>query len=83
MLDFLVETCNPEYLDKSINYFGAAVIGGGMPGGFVTEDGYYIVRCFGNPDFVKFAIENQGYGRVVKDREMGVGSEPISDIGGK
>ena len=65
--DILVETNNPDYLDRSINYFGAAVVGGGMPGGYVKVNGAYVVRCFGNAGFIKFAIENQGYGTVVRE----------------
>ena len=33
--DLLVKTENPEYLDQTLQHFGAAVVGGGMPGGFV------------------------------------------------
>ena len=65
--DILVETGNPDILDKTINHFGAAVVGGGMPGGYTKIDGAYVVRCFGNVRFVKFAIENQGYGKVVRE----------------
>ena len=64
--DILVKTTSPEYLDKSVQHFGAAVCGGGMPSGYTVIDGAYVVRCFSNPDFVKFAIENQGWGKVTK-----------------
>lgn len=66
--DILVRTKNPEHLDRTMNSFSAAVIGGGMPGGYIKEDGCYIVRCFGDPDFIKFVIANQGYGEVVRER---------------
>jgi len=65
--DILVECGNPEALDKTVQHFGAAVVGGGMPGGYVKKDGYYVVRVFGNVGFVKFAIENQGYGKVIRE----------------
>lgn len=65
--DFLVETNNPEYLDKTINSFGAALVGGGMPGGFVKRGDYYVMRVFGNIDFIKFAIESQGYGKIIEE----------------
>lgn len=65
--DFLVETDNPEYLDKTINSFGAALVGGGMPGGFVKKEGYYVMRVFGNPGYAKFAIESQGYAKIIKE----------------
>ena len=63
--DILVETQNPEFLDATVQHFGAAVVGGGMPGGFTKVDGAYVVRCFSDVRFIKFAIENQGYGKVV------------------
>lgn len=63
--DILVKTGNPDFLDRTVQHFGAAVVGGGMPDGYVKIDGAYVVRCFGNPDFIKFAITNQGYGEVV------------------
>lgn len=65
--DFLIETNDPFGLDKILNTWGAALVGGGMPGGFVKRGGYYVMRCFGNHGFIKFAIENQGYGKVVKE----------------
>ena len=64
--DILVETSNPELLDKTLNALGAALVGGGMPGGFIQIDGVYLVRCFGDAGFIEFAIENQGYGKVIK-----------------
>lgn len=65
--DILVRTVNPEALDRTVQNFGAAVVGGGMPSGYVMVDGCYVVRCFGDPGFIKFAITNQGYGEVVRE----------------
>lgn len=67
--DILVKAGNPEALDRTVQHFGAAVVGGGMPGGYVKVDGAYVVRCFGDIGFLKFAITNQGYGEVVKEFE--------------
>ena len=67
--DLLVETQNPEFLDDSIQGFGAAVVGRGTNTGFIRIKGAYVVRCFSNSAFIKFAIENQGYGEVVKTCE--------------
>lgn len=64
--DFLVETKAPEYLDETIQTWGAALVGGGMPDGFVKREGYFVMRCFGDAGFIKFAIENQGYGKVIR-----------------
>ena len=67
--DILVKTSNPDALDRTVQSFGAAVVGGGMSSGYVMVDGCYVVRCFGDPGFLKFAITNQGYGEVVRELE--------------
>lgn len=66
--ELLVETANPEALDATVQHFGAAVVGGGVPGGYVKEGDAYVVRCFGDAGFLRFAITNQGYGKVVGER---------------
>jgi len=66
--DFLVECRNPEAFDKTIQELGAAaLIDGGNKGNYVKKDGYYVMRVFANKGFIKFAIENQGYGKVIKE----------------
>lgn len=65
--DILVKTENPDALDKILNQFGAALVGGGMPSGYSKIDGCFVVRCFGDSGFVKFMITNQGYGEVIKE----------------
>jgi uncharacterized protein (DUF302 family) len=58
--DFLVECRNPKLFDQTIQQLGASVL---------IKNGYYIMRVFGNAGFLKFAIENQGYGKVIKQLE--------------
>lgn len=66
-VDLLVRTANPDLLDQTVQSLGpAAVVGGGTPEGPVMVDGCYVVRVFGNPGFIKFAITQQGYGEVVR-----------------
>ena len=69
--DILVKTASPELLDRAVQQLGLAVVVQGHPGpaDYVKVDGYYVVRVFGGPGFIKFAIANQGYGEVV--RELG------------
>ena len=65
--DMLIDTDGPpEYLDETLQRFGAALIGGGMPQGFLKIDGYYVARCFANPPFIKYMVTQQGYGTVIK-----------------
>jgi hypothetical protein len=66
VVDLEVESGFPAAkLDEIVQQLGAAV---------VVEDergfgGEFIVRCFGGCDgFVEYAIENQGYGKVVRKR---------------
>lgn len=65
--DILVDTANPDALDATVQQLGAAVvIGGGLPEGYAMVDGHYVVRVIGgDPGFIEFAINNQGYGTVV------------------
>lgn len=66
--DFLIECGNPEAFDNTIQQLGAAaLIDGGVKGKYIKKDGYYIMRVFGDAGFLKFAIENQGYGKVIKE----------------
>ena len=67
--DILVKTSNPAALDRTMNFFGAAVVGGGMPGGYVKIESCFVVRCFGDAGFIKSTIETQGYGEFVRELE--------------
>jgi hypothetical protein len=68
--NILIECSNPESFDNTIQKLGAAaLVGGGMPNGYVKKDGYFVMRVFGDAGFLKFAIQNQGYGRVIRDLE--------------
>ncbi len=65
--DFLVECGNPEAFDRTIQQLGTAVLlDGGTKGNYIKKEGYYVMRIFGDAGFLKFAIENQGYGKVIK-----------------
>jgi len=68
--DYLVECGNPEAFDKTIQQLGAAVlINGGVEGDYTKKEGFYIMRVFGDAGFLKFSIENQGYGKVIRELE--------------
>ena len=63
--DIPVRTANPEMLDRTVQQLGPAVVVGAPD--YIQVDGCYVVRVFGNPGFIKFAITNQGYGEVVRE----------------
>ncbi len=63
--DILVRAGDPALLDRTIQQLGPAVVVGAP--GYVKVDGCYVVRVFGDPGFIKFAITNQGYGEVVRE----------------
>jgi hypothetical protein len=67
--DILVETSNPDALDVTLQQFGAALIGGGMPEGYDRVEGCYIARVFGPPGFIEFILTKQGYAKVVRRLE--------------
>lgn len=70
--DFVVETGNPERLDDTLQQLPmtkALVIGRGMPGGIQLIDGNPVVRVFGDPGFFKFACEQQGYCKIIREIE--------------
>jgi len=62
--DFLVETRNPKALDDTLMQIGAVLVGGPD---YIMKDGFYVMRVLGNPAFVKFACENQGYCKIIKE----------------
>lgn len=61
--DIVVETRNPEVLDQTVQQLGAAAV---VDGSFDGEK--CLVRVFGDPGFIKFAVTNQGYGKIVETR---------------
>lgn len=63
-VDILVDTQNPEGFDRTVQQFGAALVGG--PTNFVTHEGYYVMRVFGNPGLVEHMVTQQGYGIIVR-----------------
>jgi hypothetical protein len=70
MKDLLVKVMNPAALDTTVQSFGAVVLEF-APGAYIQEEpDVYIVRCFGDHNFVKFAITQQGYGEVVGERAI-------------
>ncbi len=67
--DILVRTADPGLLDRTVQQLGPAVVIQGVADPYMQVDGCYIVRVFGDPGFIKFAITNQGYGEVVRELE--------------
>ena len=67
--DILVRTADPGLLDRTVQQLGPAIVIRGVAAPYMQVDGCYIVRVFGDPGFIKFAITNQGYGEVVRELE--------------
>lgn len=66
--DFLVDVGNPKALDETLQALpgvNAFVVGTPEP---IRENGHYVVRVFGDPFFFKFAVENQGYCTIIRER---------------
>jgi hypothetical protein len=65
-LDYLVETENPKALDQTVNQMSAAVVQDtSTEDGYKRVDGHCVLRALGNPEYVKFACEQQGYCKIV------------------
>jgi hypothetical protein len=66
--DILVETGDPEALDRRVQGFKSAVIQTlDSPGErYLQHEGCYVIRCFGDPAFLEYMIGKQGYGKVVR-----------------
>lgn len=68
MKELLVKTGNRDYLDKTLQHFGAVV--SETSEGF-GEDKQYAVRSIsGNISYIKFVIKNQGYAKIVGERDI-------------
>lgn len=69
--DFLVEVGNPRALDDTLKQLHGALAALVMssPESYEQVDGKYVMRCFGDPGYVKFACEHQGYCKIIGVRE--------------
>jgi hypothetical protein len=63
--DILVRATDPRLLDETVQQLGAAVVVGAPD--YVTVDGCWVVRVFGDAGFITYAITSQGYGEVVRE----------------
>lgn len=64
--DLTVSTHDPDLLDDTVQALPmcAAVV---VADSYSRSDGTCIVRVFGNAEFLKFALSNQGYGEVLSE----------------
>ena len=65
----LVQTTNPEMLDDILQHFRSA-LEQDSDGSYVMEGDWYVARVFGDVDFVRFALETQGYAKVGQMRDL-------------
>lgn len=64
--DYIIETNNPEALDKIINAYGG-ILQQDYNGNYIkSNDGCYNMRIIGNPGYIEFMIKNQGYGKIIQ-----------------
>lgn len=71
MKELIVDTPNPLALDQTIQSLGG-VVGQNPDGSYrADENGYYAVRAMGGDiGFLKFSMENQGYAKIIGEREL-------------
>ena len=69
MKEILVKTENPTFLDETIQCLGG-LVEQNADGSYRAEpDGSYVIRGT-DINFLRFAIENQGYGEIVGERDI-------------
>ena len=54
---------NPEALDKTLMALGSCVLVGAPD--YVRRNGHFVMRVFGDPGYIKFACEQQGYCKIL------------------
>jgi len=70
MSDLYVDAkCNPKGVDSTLNQMGAALIQN-SDGSYLLENGCYVMRILGDPGYVRFACEHQGYCRIIGERPV-------------
>ncbi len=70
-LELIVEAEDPALLDRTVQGLGAAVVGQDDDGRYTPKDGGWSVRCYkGCGGYVAYAINKQGYGKVLRRRRV-------------
>ena len=69
--ELIVETLNPKALDKTISYFGG-LVEQDENGNYVScgQNCYKVRSISNNVDFIRFAIKNQGYGKIINKKDI-------------
>lgn len=71
MKELIVSTANPKALDDTLQQLGG-VVGQGTDGSYQQdENGNYSVRAMGGDiGFLRFSMEQQGYAKVIGERDV-------------
>lgn len=56
---------DPDGLDRTLQSLGPACLISDPE--YLVVDGCYVMRVFGDPGFIKFAVQRQGYCRIVRE----------------
>jgi hypothetical protein len=65
MKELIVETFNRETLDKTLQSLGGLVCEEPC-----SKNQYQVRSISGDIGFIKFAIQNQGYAKIVREQEI-------------
>jgi hypothetical protein len=66
-MDILVETSNPELLDRTVQAFNGLVMQGASAPNYEKHEGYFVVRSLSlPPQMLADMISQQGYGKVIR-----------------
>ena len=68
--DYLIECGSPVLLDAIIQKLGTAMLMQDSDNSYPkNSDGHYTMRVIGDPGYIKFALEQQGYGKIIREVE--------------
>ena len=69
-VDILIEAADPAVLDADVQALpGCVAVVLGAPD-YRRHEGAWVVRCFAGAPALKFMLEHQGYGKVVRDLDQ-------------
>ena len=59
---------DPSALDRLVQSLGPAVVGQDIDGSYSHAGGCYVIRVYGDPGYIRFALIHQGYvKRIVRE----------------
>ncbi|MCX6216523.1 hypothetical protein [Spirosoma sp.] len=68
--NLLIDCPNPDAFNKTVQALGAAALVENGNLGYLMLNGYYVLQVYNNVGWIRFAIEQQGYGKVIGEAAL-------------